>query len=572
MVNQQNTSKGNQSRKTKSIISVFTFLILLVLINIASSLYFKRLDLTTDHRYSLNDFTKNQLENLDDVVFLRVYLDGDLPASFKQLQNSTKEILDEMRIYAGDKLQYEFIDPSENADPKIRQNIYRELSKKGLKYSNLTTRDGDKTSEQIVFPGAVLAYREKEFPIQLLKNTMGSDPDVMLNNSIQQLEYEISSTIKKATLIHPKKIAFITGHGELTTSYTKDITNSLNEFYQVAEIQINGQINALDGISAIIIAGPDSSFTEKDKYIIDQFIMNGGKSLWFVEGAKINADSLRKNGISMGLAIENNLSDQLFKYGVRVNNDFIMDIQSLPIPVVTGMVGNQPKQELFPWYYFPLVFNSVDHPITKNVDAIATQYASSMDTVGGKGITKTPLLFSSKFSKKTNAPTRVSLNILRDPPDERRFNKGQQTLAVLLEGEFESLFKGRISKQISENSEFQFKESSPKNKIIVISDKDIIKNEVSPDGKEFMELGYYRFTKRVYGNKDFVLNSMNYLMEEDGLIFSRIKEFKLRLLNRQLLVKEERKWQIFNTALPIIFIIVIGSIIGYLRKKKYTSN
>ena len=562
----------NTKRKTKSIINILVFLVVIILVNVASQFYFKRFDLTTDHRYSLNDFTKNQLENLDDIIFLRIYLEGNLPANFKQLQNSTKEILDEMRIYAGDKLQYEFIDPSENPDSKIRQKIYQQLTKKGLKYSNLTTREGDKTSEQIIFPGAILAYREKEFPIQLLRNSMGGNPDVMLNNSIQQLEYEISSTIKKATLLKPKKIAFIKGHGEVESKFLKDISRSLGEFYQIKEVTINEKIDALENVAAIIIVGPDSAVSEKDKYVIDQFIMNGGKAMWFIENAQINSDSLKKNGISMGLAIQNNLNDQLFKYGARVNSDFIMDMQSLPIPVVTGTIGDQPKQELFPWYYFPLVFSTVKHPITANLDAIATQYASSIDTVGGKGIQKTALLVSSRYSKKSNVPTRVSLNILRDPPDERRFNKGQQIISVLLEGEFESVFKGRITNKISDNPEFEFKVKSPQNKMIIVSDANIISNDLSPDGSRYMELGFYRYTNRVYGNKDFVLNSMSYLLEDDDLIFSRVKEFKLRLLNKQIVAKEKRKWQIFNTALPLIIIIVIGGIIGYLRKRKYTSN
>jgi gliding-associated putative ABC transporter substrate-binding component GldG len=401
---------------------------------------------------------------------------------------------------------------------------------------------------------------------------MGADPDVMLNNSIQQLEYEISSAIKKATLTHPKTIAFIQGHGELPLPQVRDISNSLEEFYIVKDVNIDGQLNALDGLSAIILAGPDSAVSEKDKFIIDQFIMNGGKVLWFVENAQINSDSLRKNGISMGLAVNNNLSDLLFKYGARVNSDFIMDMQALPIPVVTGMVGDQPKQELFPWYYFPLIFSTEEHPITAHIDAIASQYASSIDTVGGKGIRKTPLLFSSKYSKVTNAPTRVSLNILREIPNEKRFNKGNRMVAVLLEGEFESVFNGRITEDISTNPDFNFKTKSPKNKMIVVSDADIIRNDLSPNGEEFMELGYYRFTQRVYGNKDFVLNAMNYLLEEDGLIFSRIKEFKLRLLNRQKVTKEKEKWQILNTALPIVLIVLIGFVIGFLRKRRYTTH
>ena len=567
---------GNKVSKPKtkqhSYISLAVFLLILLLVNFSSRLFFKRFDLTTDNRYSLNDFTKNQLENLEDVIFLRVYLEGDLPAEFKQLQNSTKEILDEMRVYAGSNLQYEFINPSENPDKKVRQSVYRELSKKGLQYSNLTTREGDKMSEQIVFPGAILAYREKEYPIQLLKNTMGTSPEVMMNNSIQQLEYEISSVIKKVTTNLPKKIAFITGHGEANSIEVQSICKSIGEFYQYDRIEINGKLDALNNFSAALIVGPDSSYSEKDKYILDQFIMNGGKTMWFIEHTEVNTDSLRKNAITLGLEKDINLNDQLFKYGARVNSNLIMDIQSLPIPVVTGMSGDQPKQELFPWYYFPLIFSSVKHPITNNLDAISTKYVGTIDTVGAKNIKKTPLLFSSDYSKLVNVPTRVALNILRDPPNEKRFNKGPQILAVLLEGEFESNFKNRISSKISDNIDFKFQEKSAKNKMIVISDADIIQNEVTPDGKQFLELGYYRFTKRMYGNKDFILNSLSYLLEDDGLILSRVKEFKLRLLNKQTVLKERRKWQIFNTALPIIFVILIGLFIGLSRRKKYSSH
>ena len=565
-----NTNKTN--RRLNSFLSFGIFLIILVLLNVAGSFVFKRFDLTTDHRYSLNEFSKKQLSELDDIVFLRIYLDGDLPAGFKQLQNSTKEILDEMRVYAGNNLQYEFIDPSKSPDQKIRQNIYKELSRKGLKYSNLTSRDGDKTSEQIIFPGAILAYREQEYPIQLLKNTMGTDPNVMLNNSIQQLEYEISSAIKKAMNLVPKKIAFIKGHGEASKMELQSISRSFGEFYQYSDVTINGQVNALSGYHAAIIVGPDSAISEKDKYVLDQFVMNGGKTMWFIENAQINTDSLQKNGISLGLAVDNNLNDQLFKYGARVNSDFVMDIQSLPRSVVTGYIGDQPKLELISWYYFPLIFSSVKHPITNNLDAIATSYIGSIDTVGGKGIKKTPLLFTSKYSKVTNVPTRVALNILRDPPDERRFNKGAQMVGVLLEGKFESVFKNRISDKIATNPEFKFKESSEFNKMIVVSDADIIKNTVNANGSEFYPLGYYRYTKRVYGNTEFILNSINYLLDDDNLIFSRVKEFKLRMLNTQLIAKEKKKWQIFNTAIPISFIILIGAIVGYLRRKKYSSH
>ncbi len=561
--------KNISSAKRNSLMTLVITLVILVLINILGQFFFQRFDLTTDKRYSLNDATKKQLESLEDVIFVRVYLDGDLPAGFRRLRDATRELLDEMRVYAGDNLQYEFINPSASPDAKEREKVYRELSKAGLKYTNLMVREGDKNSEQIIFPGAIISYRETEYPVQLLKSSIGLSTEAILNNSIQQLEYEFSSTIKKATEVNKKRIAIIRGQGEATGIEMMDITRSLAGFYNVDTLNINGKYDALKLYQAIIVAGPSHRFTEKDKYVIDQFVMRGGKVLWFVDGVEVNSDSLQKNGITMALMNDVNLSDMLFKYGCRINPNVILDLNSLPIPVVTGMVGDKPRQEMFPWFYFPLIFNTVDHPITKNLDAIITKYVSSIDTVGGKGIKKTVLLKTSPKSRVNNAPTRISLNILRVPPDERRYNQGPYTIGVLLEGQFRSVFKNRLPK-IENNPTFKFRDISEPTKMIVISDADVIKNEVDRRSDTYFDLGYYKYTKRVYGNKDFVMNCVNYLLDEDGLINARAKDFKLRLLDRPRVQKEKKKWQIINTAIPILFVILFAFGAGIIRKRKYT--
>lgn len=560
------------TKKSQSILQISLFLVGIVLLNILGNMFFKRFDLTTDKRFSLNSYTQNQLSTLDDIVFIRVYLEGDLPASFMQLRNATQEILDEMRVYAGENLQYEFINPSANPDNKIRQSVYQELSKKGLQYTDLTTREVGKTSEQIIFPGAIIAFHEKEIPVQLLKNSMGTSPEEMMHNSIQQLEYEISSAIKRLKIKKVKRVAFIQGHGEASEIETQSIADGLREFYEVKYLTLNEQINKLDGYDAIAIVGPDTAYTEKDKFIIDQFIMNGGKALWFTENTQVNADSLKRNGITLGLAKNTNLNDMLFKYGVRINSDLVMDMQALPIPVVTGSVGDQPRQELFPWFYFPMVFSNIKHPITNNLDAIAFQYAGSIDTVGGKGIVKTPLLYTSKYAKVTNVPTRVSLSILRDKPDPRRFNGGKKMLATLLEGEFESVFKNRLPKRLTNSKEIKFKAQGETNKMIVVSSASVIKNEVSTDGKKYMPLGYYKYANRNYGNKDFVLNCFNYLLEEDELILSRVKDFKIRLLDQNKVNKFKSNYQVANTALPILIVVIVGFVLAWIRKRKYTQH
>lgn len=563
-------TNNTNKRKQRDIGELIIGLTLLISLNIVGQYVFSRFDLTSDKRYTISDATKEKLKSLEDVVFIRIYLDGDLPAGFKRLRSSTREMLDEFRVFADDNIQYEFIDPSAEPDQKIRNDIYRELSKKGLNYTNLKTKDGDKVSEQIVFPGLIMSYREREVPLQLLKSQIGADPEVMLNNSIQQLEYELISTIKKVSENYKKRIAFIEGNGELKELEVADISQSLSEFYAVERIKIDGKLDALDYIDGIIIAGPDSQYTEKDKYMIDQFIMKGGKVLWLVESVFADQDSLRKNTITLGLPKSVNLEDQLFKYGVRINTDFVLDLQALPIPIITGMIGNQPKQEFFPWYYFPLLMSKNKHPIVNNIEAVMSNFASSIDTVGSNPkIRKTPLLQTSQYTKLLLAPHRISFNILREPPDQRSFNKPFQNVAVLLEGEFESVFKNRLNPEVTQNPEFKYREQSKETKMIVVSDADIIRNKVNWDKKEFFALGYDRFTQRTYGNKEFIMNCMHYLLDDDGLINARSKEFRIRLLDKQRIEKEKKQWQILNTAVPIALVLLFGSLLAWIRKRKY---
>lgn len=254
-----------------------------------------------------------------------------------------------------------------------------------------------------------------------------------------------------------------------------------------------------------------------------------------------------------------------------INQDFILDLQALPIPIVTGMIGNQPKQEFFPWYYFPLMTSQENHPIVNNIDAVMTRFASSIDTVGNHSIKKTPLLLSSNYSKLSSAPHRISLNVLRDPPDERQYKNGNKIAAVLLEGQFESVFKNRLSPKVADNPTFKFKELSKPTKQIVIADADVIRNDYNPNTKEFYALGFDKYTKRTYGNLEFIMNAITYLLEEDGLIQARSKEFKIRLLDKQRIAKEKRKWQLINVGLPILLILLFGFIHAYLRKRKYAA-
>lgn len=568
-------ANGSFSGKNKlqSVTQLVVGLVAIVLLNFVASFVFKRFDLTEEKRYSLTDATKDDLSALEDVVFVKVYLAGELPADFKRLHDATREMLDEFRIYAGDNVQYEFIDPSADPDPDVRKGVYKKLAEKGLQYNNLRSRDGDKQTEQIIFPGALIAYQGEEYPVQLIKSQRGVPREVMVNNAIQQLEYELMSTIRNASRKVSKTVYFIEGHGEIDQDHLTDIFNTLKNFYNVEWKTIDGKLDALKLANAIVVAGPDSAFSEKDKYMIDQFIMRGGKVLWLVEPVTASMDSIRKNTITMGLPKDVNLSDQFYKYGFRINSDFVMDLNARRIPVVTGMIGNQPQQEFFPWFFAPFAMPANSHPIVNSLDAVRTDFVSTIDFVGSDdSIVKTPLLQTSPYTKTLKAPARISLNVLREPPDERQYRKGQLTVAALIEGKFESVFKNRIAPEVSQNPEFRFKERSVvPTKMVVVADADIIANDVNERSGLYYEMGFDRFMNTTFANKDFILNCINYMLDDDGLINARGKEFKIRLLDKEKAKREKTRWQIFNVVVPIIIILFFGLLHYFIRKRIYTT-
>ncbi|MBA3901891.1 MAG: gliding motility-associated ABC transporter substrate-binding protein GldG, partial [Bacteroidetes bacterium] len=529
----------NTTNKKKNLAVLLYSILIIVLINIIGVYAFHRFDLTQENRYTISDATKKLIKDLDDVVYVKVYLEGDFPAGFKHLRNSTKEMLDEFRAISKDHIEYEFINPSASKDEAIRKEIYQQLTKQGLQYTNLEVMEGDGKSEKIIFPGAIISYRDREVPMQILKSQMGAAPEQMLNISVQQLEYELANSIKKVTMQSRPSIAFIEGHGELDSLEVMDASKSLKEYYDVKRVKIDGKINSLKEFKAIIIAHPDSAFNEKDKFVIDQFIMKGGKVLWLVNMVEAPMDSLANQSVTFAMNKELNLDDMLFRYGVRINSNLVQDLQSAPIPVVTGYIGNQPQQKLFPWLYFPLLIPQSNHPVVNNLDAIKLEFASTIDTVGPPNIKKTALLHTSKYTKLLKAPVRVSVNTLREEPNIAQFNRSHQPVAYLLEGEFESVFKNRnFPDEFYESKEIGFKESSSNTQMIVVSSGQVIKNHVNRSNGNYFPLGYDRFTGKIYGNKNFILNAVNYLCDDSGLIGARSKEFKLRLLDVEKLKTE----------------------------------
>ena len=549
--------------------SLVIWFLVIILINTVSGYFFARFDLTQEKRYTLSEATTDQLENLEDVVFIRVYLEGNLPTEFRELHDATKELLDEFRAYGGMNIEYEFINPSISPDEKERVEVYKELTRQGLQYTNIRMQAGDKTSEQIVFPGAIISFHGREVPIQILKSVAGATEQEMIAASIQQLEYEFVSAIRRVNQATKKGVAFIGGHGELSELETADAKRALEEFYEVERVTLDQKVNALDGFDAIIIARPDSAYSEQDKFIIDQFIMNGGKSLWMIDPVFARMDSLRTSNLTMGLKLEHNLDDQLFKYGVRLNADLVMDIQCINKPIVTGYIGNQPRQEMFPWYYEPLLSGNQEHPISANIERVKTEFVSTMEAIEVDSVSSTPLLLTSDQCRTVKVPTRISFNILRDPPKYEMFTDGPLPTALLLEGKFPSVFTNRLPKRLLADEGLKFKERSVDTKMIVVSDGDIIRNPVSLSDQKFYALGFDKYTQTLYGNRAFVLNSMNYLCDDSGLLNVRSKEFKIRLLNQAKIESERYYWQVLNTAAPLVIVLLMGIGFYYWRKRRF---
>ena len=565
----------------RDIIQLVVVMGIVITLNILSGFFFTRFDLTTEKRYTLSETSKELLEGMNDVIYLKVYLDGELPAGFRRLRDRTREMLDEFRAYSNNNIEYEFINPSNQPDEKSRNELYRQLAKQGLMPTNIQIKSEDGVEQKLIFPGAIMTYKGEETALQLLKSQMGAAPEQMLNSSTEDLEYEITNAIRKVTSARTESVGFIEGHGELSNRQVADMAKSLSEYYRLERVTINGKLNSLvtraDGDSgaiifpkykAIIIAKPDTAFSEEDKFMIDQYVMYGGRILWLIESVFCNMDSLRYAPSTLAIPQSTKLEDMLFKYGVRVNTDLIQDVRCAAIPGPSGYVGDQLQWALQPWVFFPIVIPTSEHPIVRNLNGIKLEFTSSIDTVGAKNIKKTVLLSTSDKTRALRTPTQVSLDVMVEEPKPAQFNRRYLPVAVLLEGKFESVFKNRLTTGIKESRDIQFREDGRPTKMIVVSDGDIMRNHINPDGT-YLPTGFDQYTQQQFGNKTFLLNAINYLCDDISLTTIRSRSLEIRLLDRKKAEAERTKWQIINVAIPIGLVLLFGFINAYLRKKRY---
>ena len=582
MENKRKNLKKNQ------IVAFLVTVAIVVLVNVIGSYVFTRFDLTSEKRYTLSPTTKDILNNLDDYVYFKVYLEGDFPAGFKKLRRETKEMLDEFRAYSK-YIDYEFINPSESEDPDERNATYTLLYQSGLNPTNVVDKNSDgSTKQMIIWPGALVSYRnDTEIAIDLLENQIGQSSEEALNASMQNLEFRLIDAVKKVTRFKKPNIAFIEGHGELEPMDVYDITKSLSQHYNVGRLEIDGRIDALmhrtqdttrdvsafTSFDAIIIAKPTQPFSEKDKFLIDQYIMHGGKVLWLVEPVYATMDSLQSQESTIGIEQDLNLDDMLFKYGVRLNRDLLLDLTCAALPVRTGQMAGQAQLEFFRWYYFPLLQAASDHPMVRNMNAIRADFVSSMDaTTSANGINQIPLLKTSDYTKVSGAPVFISLAMLRQTPDRRMFNSKGKNVACLLKGSFPSLYANRIPQELIDSEELKYMDQSEPTAMIVIADGDIIRNQIDIKRKMPLALGFDQYTGNTYANKEFIENCISYLVDGEGLIDIRSRELKIRLLDTTKIAQERTKWQLINTVTPIASIIALGFVMAYFRKRKYSKT
>lgn len=574
------------NQKYQSLTWLLLGLVIIVFINIISARVFTRIDLTAEKRYTVSEETRELLRGLNDIVYFQVYLEGDLAPRFKRLQKATREMLDEFRVYT-DRVQYEFINPSSSDDPKERYEVHENLKTRGLVPAEVREDDAEGVKFQLIFPGAIISYRAKEMPLQLLRPERGASEDELVNKAIENIEYNLAYAINLLTIEKKPKIAFIEGHGEFSLKETADITRALQENYVVERVELNERVDALtervesdstgelavrNKFKAIIIAGPDSVFSEKDKFIIDQYIMYGGKVLWLVDPVFASMDSLQFGGATMGITNDLHLDDQLFKYGVRLNTDLVMDLMALPIPVTSGSVAGQPQFDFFPWYFFPLVSPQINHPVVSNLNAVMTNFISSVDTISVTGIRKTFLLHSSPYARRMNAPVYINLGIMGVEPDQNMYKEQFIPVAVLLEGKFKSLYANRLAPSLAFAKEIGFAEISHPTSMIVVADANIIRNQLHFRDGYPLPLGYDQYTDQTFGNKKFILNAVDYLTEGSELISIRSRDLQLRLLDNTRIKGNELMWKLINVAVPPMLVILFGVFYILIRKRRYRAR
>lgn len=569
--------------KRSHLLQLLLGLVTIIFINVLGYYFFVRIDLTEEKRYSLSVSTKKLLKEIDEVVFVRCYLDGDMPAEYKALKNETKEMLDQFRAY-NPNIEYEFVDPNGFENRTERDEFYRRLFERGLSPINIKTTKSNTQVQQYIFPYIDIVHKGRTYIAPLLSSKKGVAGEGIIAGSIENLEYNIYSSIRSIVNAKKDKVVFLYGHGELPVENIYDFVSSLSEYYEVDSITINEKLNSLtdriydtvdlskvtieNKYKCMIVAKPTSIFSYKDLYIIDQYIMHGGKVLWLLDALNVSMDSLQAQSSTVAISNFTGVDDILFRYGAKVNTNLIMDLQCAKVPIVTGQYqDNMPQMSYYPWNFFPEIHPNSNHIISDKISPVKMEFASSIDTTASQA-EKTVLLYSSNGTRIMNAPINVSLNMLKQKQDAKLFNSGSKPVAMLLEGEFVSAFKNRLTATMEESTQIAFKDFSDTTAMIVVADGDICKNDFI--NGQLLPLGYDKYTRQMYGNKEFLVNCVNYLCGDVDLIPLRSREVIMRKLDTAKIERERTFWQVVNVVVPVVIILLLGLVLTIFRKRKYS--
>ena len=569
----------------------------ILVLNVLASQFYQRFDLTKEKRFTLSQSTKNLINKLDDEAYITLFLDGDLPLEYKRLQSASRDMLNEFKYASGGKIKFKFEDVLNNKELKEKEAILQELYAKGLKIERPEAKPDETPTDKFIIPAGVVYYKGIEYPLNLLKREFGKPLEVEINSSIELLEYEIGTALRKGLAGKELKLAFTAGHGELSDLETADITATLGEFYKIERININltdsncykifakdvvanpgkpvfsvlveGLVKRLQEYSGIIVAKPTTAFTEPEKFVLDQYIMNGGKVIFLVENLMAETDSVAKYGEVSTSNHKHNLEDLLFHYGVKVQNTLVQDIQCHGIPAINQQTN---RPDFYPWMYYPLFSSVDDNPVSKNLENVWGRYVSTLDTTAKSTLNKTILLRSSINSRIAANPVLISLRNLDRKVNKANFSKGSNIAAILVDGEFTSPFRYREG--VKRAFDIPYKEGVKNNAMIVIGDGDLIRNQVTKDGQVY-RLGYDRFgskqfsTPIEFANRKFFLNCVDYLCDETNLIEVRSKEVVLRLLNKDKIKSERLFWQSVNMIVPVLSVVLFGLFNAWYRRRRW---
>ena len=558
--------KENKSKALKQLGIVF---LAIIVINLISNFFFKRFDLTQDKRYTLSETTLNIIKEVESPLYIEVFLEGNFPPEFKRLQNETKQLLEEFTAY-NSNIIFNFKNPIEKEETRVEK--MKEFYAKGMQPLSITVEDKGKQSQEVVFPWAQATYGDKFTKVALLKNLMGASTEQKVISSVQHLEFGFAEAINKISKEKQKKIAVIKGNGEVSEPFMADFLRTVKESYYIGPFTLDSvakqptqTLEALKKYDLAVIAKPTEGFTEEEKQVLDQFIMNGGKTLWLVDVVSADMDSLyNETGTILASQRELNLTDMFFKYGIRINPLLIKDEYATPIKLASGNQGSETQMQEYTWKFAPFIYPTSTNPIVKNMEGIKFEFASPIEILKND-IKKTVLLSSSEYSKTVGTPSPISLDMVTEETTPEEYEgKGLLPVAVLLEGKFNSMYQNRVL-PFKDNS---FQATGKDNKMIVISDGDIIKNQL--DKGVPLELGFDKWTNQLYGNKEFLMNCVNYLLDDNGLINIRSKDVDLPLLNKEKVYKNYTMAQMITVGLPIVILAIFGFLFTYLRKRKYS--